>query len=63
MGAKYHTLLWETYPDERNVYHNMKKCPAGSRIKPEHRSPGMGHGRDRCKLCIERAAKKAAKKG
>ena len=45
----YHTDVPE-YGDERNVYHDQNKCPAGMRIKAEHRTPGTA-GRPKCKDC------------
>ena len=45
----YHTSVPE-YGGERNVYHDQSTCPAGARIKPEHRTPGMA-GRPKCKDC------------
>ena len=45
----YHTVVPE-YGGERDVYHDQSKCPAGMRIKPEHRSPGKA-GRPKCKDC------------
>jgi hypothetical protein len=55
MAKPYHTVFYELYPEEhrRNVYHDKKKCPAGERIKKEHRRSGKD-GRDRCDLCKER---------
>jgi hypothetical protein len=48
----YHTSQPE-YGGERNVYHDYNDCPAGSRIKSEHRESGKD-GRPRCKDCIEK---------
>jgi len=45
----FHTILPE-YGDERNVYHDQSECPAGKRIKPWHRTSGMGD-RPLCKDC------------
>lgn len=45
----YHTVVPE-YGDERNVYHDQSTCPAGSRIKDEHRTYGTG-GRHKCDRC------------
>ena len=45
----YHTIVPE-YGDERNVYHDQSTCPAGSRIKEEHRTYGTG-GRHKCDRC------------
>ena len=50
--APYHTTLWHYSPEERNVYHNNNMCPAGLRIKHEHREPGMA-GRPLCKDCAK----------
>lgn len=47
--AAYHTSVPE-YGGERNVYHDQSECPAGKRIKPEHRTPGTA-GRPKCKDC------------
>ena len=48
--APYHTVVPE-YGGERDVYHDHNDCPAGRRIKPEHRRAGTG-GHPRCKDCI-----------
>jgi hypothetical protein len=45
----FHTSVPE-YGGERNVYHDQSECPAGKRIKPEHRTPGTA-GRPKCKDC------------
>jgi len=45
----YHTSVAE-YSGERDVYHNQTECPAGKRIKPEHRTPGKA-GRPKCDDC------------
>jgi hypothetical protein len=47
--AAYHTSVPE-YGGERDVYHDHSDCPAGRRIKPEHRKPGTA-GRPKCKDC------------
>jgi len=47
--AAYHTSVPE-YGGERNVYHDQSECPAGKRIKSEHRTPGTA-GRPKCKDC------------
>ncbi len=47
--APYHTIVPE-YGGERDVYHDQSECPAGKRIKPEHRTPGTA-GRPKCKDC------------
>lgn len=46
----YHTSVPE-YGGERNVYHDQSACPAGKRIKREHRQAGTA-GRPKCKDCI-----------
>lgn len=46
----YHTVVPE-YGGERDVYHDQSECPAGKRIKPEHRQAGTA-GRPRCKDCM-----------
>jgi hypothetical protein len=48
--SPYHTIIPET-GGERNVYHNYTDCPAGSRIKPEHKQVGTDN-RPRCKDCV-----------
>ncbi len=47
--SPYHTSVPE-YGGERNVYHDRSKCPAGRRIKPEHRTQGTA-GRPKCDDC------------
>lgn len=47
----YHTVVPE-YGDERDVYHDQSTCPAGSRIKPEHRTSGTAN-RPKCDRCKE----------
>lgn len=47
--SPYHTSVPE-YAGERDVYHDQGTCPAGNRIKPEHRTPGTA-GRPKCKDC------------
>ncbi len=47
--SPYHTILPET-GGERNVYHDQSTCPAGARIKPEHKRSGTA-GRPKCKDC------------
>jgi hypothetical protein len=49
--APYHNILPE-YGGERDVYHDHGGCPAGRRIKPEHRRAGTDN-RPRCKECID----------
>ena len=46
----YHTTVLHYSSEERNVYHNNDACPAGKRIKPEHRTSGTA-GRPLCKDC------------
>ncbi len=49
--SPYHTTSLHYTSEERNVYHNDDACPAGKRIKPEHRASGTA-GRPLCKDCI-----------
>jgi hypothetical protein len=46
---EYHTSVPE-YGGERNVYHDQSECPAGRRIKPEHRALGTDN-RPKCDDC------------
>ena len=46
----YHTIILET-EGERDVYHDQSECPAGRRIKPEHKSSGTA-GRPKCLDCL-----------
>ena len=49
--ASYHTTTNEDFPpSHRDVYHDRDDCPAGKRIKPEHRRLGTA-GRPRCEDC------------
>jgi hypothetical protein len=48
--VEYHTTVLHYTAAERNVYHNNNDCPAGKRIKPEHRTSGRA-GRPLCKDC------------
>lgn len=48
--SPYHTTHLHYSSEERNVYHNDNACPAGRRIKPEHRASGTA-GRPLCKDC------------
>jgi hypothetical protein len=45
----YHTSLSE-YGGERDVYHDHDDCPAGRRIKLEHRTSGTAN-RPKCDDC------------
>jgi hypothetical protein len=45
----YHTSIPE-YGGERNVYHDQSQCPAGLRIKPNHRTAGTAN-RPKCDDC------------
>ena len=45
----YHTIISET-PPERDVYHNYDACPAGMKIKPEHKASGTAR-RPLCEDC------------
>ena len=47
----YHTIT-EEKPEQRDVYHDYKDCPQGSRIKPENWQSGKD-GRPRCDDCID----------
>lgn len=47
--SPYHTVVPE-YGGERDVYHDQSECPAGKRIKAEHRRSGTA-GRPKCKDC------------
>jgi hypothetical protein len=51
----YYTEQWgkKRYRGERFVYHVMRYCPAGKRIKPQHRSQSNLpiDGRKPCKVC------------
>lgn len=47
--APYHTVVPE-YGGERNVYHDQIECPAGKRIKPEHKTSGKA-GRPKWQDC------------
>lgn len=49
--SPYHTSRPE-YGSQRDVYHNQSNCPAGKKIKPEHRVSGTA-GRPLCKDCKE----------
>jgi hypothetical protein len=46
----YHTSSIHYTSEERNVYHNDNQCPAGKRIKPEHKTAGTAN-RPLCKDC------------
>jgi hypothetical protein len=48
--SPYHTTHLHYSPQERNVHHDNDQCPAGKRIKPEHRAPGTAE-RPLCKDC------------
>lgn len=56
----YYTELWgkKRYRGERFVYHSMRFCPVGRRIKGKHRSTAdlPLPGRKPCKQCSELAA-------
>jgi hypothetical protein len=51
----YYTTLWhkKRYRGERFVYHVMRYCPSGKRIKSQHRTGGVLPiaGRKPCKDC------------
>jgi hypothetical protein len=51
----YYTNMWhkKRYRGERFVYHLMRYCPAGKRIKGKHRTNGElpMAGRKPCKAC------------
>jgi hypothetical protein len=50
-SGPYHTITDEKHYGQRNVYHDHKDCPDGSRIKPENWEAGKGIGRLRCDEC------------
>ena len=49
--APYHTTT-EEEPEQRDVYHDYKDCPQGSRIRPRNKHEGI-EGRPRCDYCID----------
>ena len=48
--APYHTNSPEYPPEHREVYHDKDTCPAGKRIKSEHREQGTGN-KKHCLQC------------
>lgn len=48
--SPYHTSVLHYSAEERNVYHDRDDCPAGRRIKLEHRTAGTAN-RPKCKDC------------
>jgi hypothetical protein len=48
-GEPYHSIN----PTDPDVYHDYDDCPAGKRIPPANRRPGM-NGWPRCLHCVDK---------